>query len=139
MGERASDHETVEPIISARPIAGGALDAGDTIRAEPVEPDEDAQLVASATRSRARVRSGSPAAAPADDHRSRARVDPCLGEGHDADTSPSSAMPSSAGGELRRATRMLRPRRLRISASTAPASRKRKPAERNAGSVRTRS
>ena len=135
-----SDHETVAPTISARPIALEEPSMpGITISASPARPTRTLSCVASATRSRARVRSTITCsgteptiiAAVLESIRVSASVTTPT-------PSPSSASPSSAeDASSRRVTRMLRPRRVRISASTAPASRKRKPAERNAGSVRT--
>ena len=120
--------------------ARGALAAGErrSARARP-RPTSTLSRVASATRSRASVRSRitcsgtEPAiiAAMLESMRVSARVTTPTPR-------PSSASPRSADeASSRRVTRMLRPRSTRISASSAPASRKREPAERNAGSVRT--
>ncbi len=112
---------------------------GNTIRASPARPTSTLSFVASATRSRARVRSRITCsgteptiiAAVLESIRVSASVTTPT-------PSPSSARPSSAeDASSRRVTRRLRPSSVRINASSTPASRKRNPAERNAGSVRT--
>ncbi len=126
--------------MSASPIAlEEPSPPGTTTSASPARPTRTESRVASATRSRASVRrritcSGTePAiiAAVLESIRVSASVTTPT-------PSASSAVPTTAAEPSSpRVTLMLRPVATRISASRLPASRKRDPAERKAGSVRT--
>ena len=114
---------------------------GITTSASPASPTSTLRRVASATRSRASVRSRitcsgtEPAIIAAMLESIRVSASVTIPTPSASSESPSSADAASS----RRVTRMLRPVTVRISASRTPASRKREPAERKAGSVRTES
>ena len=124
----------------ARPIALEApLPPGMTTRASPASPTSTESRVASATRSRASVRSRITCSGT-DPAIIAATLESILVSAIVTMPTPSASSESPSSAEdasSRRVTRRLRPRSARISVSRAPARRKRVPAERNAGSVST--